>query len=190
MKSCFACGRSKPISEFQRRSRNKDGLDHVCRACDAARQRAYRARKGRTRQVGGRESVTCVRCGAVEQRVITPGPGKRFCDGCLRERVNERSRSNHKASHLKRYGITPQQWADALARQSGRCAICLTTEPGGKWRQWAIDHDHQCCPTRNACGRCFRGLLCNGCNAGIGSLGDDPQRLRAAAAYLEQHRNT
>ena len=41
-----------------------------------------------------------------------------------------------------------------------------------------IDHNHKTGEVR--------GLLCNGCNTGIGMLKDDPQVLRSALRYLEQ----
>jgi hypothetical protein len=42
------------------------------------------------------------------------------------------------------------------------------------------------CPS---CGRRqVRGLLCQGCNKGIGLLRDDPAIVERAAAYLKGHR--
>lgn len=43
-----------------------------------------------------------------------------------------------------------------------------------------VDHDH-------VSGK-MRGLLCQKCNHGIGLMGEDPDRLRRAARYLEESR--
>jgi len=62
-----------------------------------------------------------------------------------------------------------------------RCSICGRTpeEVGRVARELAVDHNH-------GSGK-VRGLLCHQCNAGIGLLGDDPERLSMAAAYIEFH---
>jgi hypothetical protein len=66
---------------------------------------------------------------------------------------------------------------DALLRgQRGRCAICGGRPAPG--RRLYVDHAHD--ETASV-----RGLLCMGCNAAIGTLGDDVAGLRRALAYLE-----
>lgn len=82
---------------------------------------------------------------------------------------------------LRRYGVTPAQLSRMLDEQEHACAICrvpfhLTPGKG----QYHIDHDHDT--------DAVRGLLCWGCNVGLGSYQDNPARLRAAASYLEKNR--
>jgi hypothetical protein len=76
--------------------------------------------------------------------------------------------------------VTEDWFLETLARQSGHCALC--PEPA----DLVIDHDHRCCPGPYSCGKCVRGLLCHRCNRGIGQLGDDADRLMAAAAYVKE----
>lgn len=83
-----------------------------------------------------------------------------------------------------KFGITGERFDAMLAEQGGGCAICRATETRANWRSgeaaaFDVDHDH-------ATGA-VRGLLCSNCNRGIGLFGDDPDRLRAAIAYLERH---
>lgn len=84
----------------------------------------------------------------------------------------------------RRYNLTGEQYAEMLAAQGFVCGVCggveTHTYKSGKVKDLAVDHDHD---TKEV-----RGLLCMNCNQGIGRLGDDPARLRAAAAYLERHR--
>jgi hypothetical protein len=82
------------------------------------------------------------------------------------------------------YGITTDDYARLLDEQGGCCAICGRVNESGV--EYAVDHDHACCPGRNACGKCVRGLLCSPCNTGLGMFRDDPEVLGAAAAYLRR----
>jgi hypothetical protein len=77
------------------------------------------------------------------------------------------------------YGVTTEWYDAALLRG---CAICGRVDAP----RFAVDHDHSCCPGTRACGKCTRGVLCNLCNVGLGSFGDDPERLQAAIDYLSR----
>jgi hypothetical protein len=87
-----------------------------------------------------------------------------------RDEVNERSR-------LKKYGLTLEQHETLLQRQDGVCAICHNSFG----RYIHIDHDL-------STGK-IRGLLCHGCNVGLGHFKDRPDLLRSAALYLEIDRS-
>lgn len=80
------------------------------------------------------------------------------------------------SQHLRRYGFTPADYSDAMARSDGKCVIC--TAPFGKDTPPHIDHCHDS-------GR-LRGLLCMSCNIALGHFKDDVDRLRRAISYLEQ----
>lgn len=102
--------------------------------------------------------------------------GSPRCDACrAKQQLATRRRCD-----LSIYGLTPADYDRKLVEQDARCAICATTEPGRRQAHFSVDHDH-------ATG-VVRGLLCHFCNVALGHFGDDPARLRAAAAYLEEHR--
>ena len=85
--------------------------------------------------------------------------------------------------HLKKYGLTKDDYGRLSREQNGVCALCRRPETlimKGTLAKLAVDHDH-------VTGR-VRGLLCRACNLGIGNLGEDPILLRAAADYIERHR--
>lgn len=45
-KACTKCGQVKAVTEFGKKSRNKDGLQHHCKPCNRAEQTAAYARRG------------------------------------------------------------------------------------------------------------------------------------------------
>ncbi|MFC9974448.1 endonuclease VII domain-containing protein [Spirillospora sp. NPDC127200] len=70
----------------------------------------------------------------------------------------------------RRYGIGEPDVRRLVELQNGRCAICCDGPAEN------VDHCH-------ATG-VVRGMLCGGCNTGMGQLRDDPGVLRRAVAYL------
>lgn len=85
---------------------------------------------------------------------------------------------------LKRYyGLSIEEYNVMLANQNGVCAICARPEKmnaKGKIKPLSVDHDHQT--------GAIRALLCSDCNTGLGAYDDNPERLEAAAAYIDRNR--
>lgn len=119
----------------------------------------------------------------------------RRCDTWLAEDQFARSSNSGDGLHtycswcmnLSKYGLTRITYREMLDAQGGTCALCQGPQWGSASR-FAVDHDHDCCPGTNTCGKCVRGLLCNACNSALGMMQDDPARLRAAADYIERFR--
>jgi len=76
----------------------------------------------------------------------------------------------------KQYGISMKQFTELLAVQGGGCAICKKPMEAIR-RRMNIDHCHD---TNEV-----RGILCSGCNTGLGHLGDNIAGLQKAIDYLK-----
>jgi hypothetical protein len=72
----------------------------------------------------------------------------------------------------RRYGLSLADFDAILAYQGGACAICRERFMGTPH----VDHDHDT--------RVVRGLLCSGCNRGLGCFDDDVDIMQAAIDYL------
>lgn len=96
----------------------------------------------------------------------------------------ERNRDNKFRHKLQEtYGMTVEDYYVLHDQQNGVCAICGNEEASkhgktGTTFRLAVDHCH-------TTGK-VRGLLCQNCNRAIGLLGDNANRLRTAASYLER----
>lgn len=92
--------------------------------------------------------------------------------------AKNRTDLNREKVYRRKYGLSHADYMVMVANQNGQCASCgCTPPPVPDRKRLVVDHDH-------ATGA-IRGLLCPGCNIGIGHLGDSPRRLRQAALYLE-----
>lgn len=79
---------------------------------------------------------------------------------------------NKRIYNLKiKYGLTPAEYDALVTAQKGLCAICKER------KRLHVDHCHNT--------NVRRGLLCDTCNMGLGLFYNEPERLRAAANYLE-----
>jgi hypothetical protein len=156
MKTCLGCAAEKPVSEFYLDRRGNPVAR--CKTCTCANIRL--------RYATDPEYKMRRKASGLKKRKRLTGAGLR-------------------AQRLPRqYGITSAEFDAMLVIQGGGCAICGTTEPGGRG-QFHVDHDHKCCSGARSCGKCIRGLLCGTCNVGIGMLGDDVEKVARALEYLK-----
>ena len=105
------------------------------------------------------------------------------CKECDRKRVKE----NHNpavyrnAELQRRYGITQQDYDRMITEQNYQCAICKTTDPGGRHNSnyFVVDHCHTTGKVRK--------LLCHHCNTALGLVGDNTHILQSMIEYLQEH---
>ena len=80
-----------------------------------------------------------------------------------------------------KYGMTSAEYDARLAEQGGACFLCgapPTAKARGVAGLLSVDHDHETGAVRR--------LLCQHCNRGLGAFFDNPDLMRAAAAYVEK----
>src|ERR1019366_2554095 len=127
------------------------------------------------RRIMGRWRAIICKCHPEREHVA-----RGLCGPCYYQRVRQK---DNNAQHTKwrlehldqlkgyirmyQYGISPQKFAEMLEVQHGRCLICDKvldlSAAAGRSDSVHIDHDHACCPDRQSCGKCVRGLLCGDC---------------------------
>lgn len=165
-KRCRRCRKEKSLRAFGVRVRNKDGRHWTCLACT----NAYHQK--RCFAPSGIKEKRCAMCG-VSFPISHFHVNKRSCDG-----FGSYCRKCRRAyMHKNLYGLTPQTVQTLILRQHNSCAICKKPFNEGKKSTFHIDHDHATAKVR--------GILCYGCNTGLGAFADSPMLLREAAAYLE-----
>jgi hypothetical protein len=160
VRECRQCGETKPLADYYKNARCAAGHVRVCKACYALN---------------------------TKERMKDPErlARKRERNREWKKNNPDRVRDHHRRGDLwKCHRLRWEDYERLLEAQGGACRICGTDDPG-EGRRFAVDHDHNCCPSKDrSCGKCVRGLLCNRCNLMIGMAEDDPSLLREAALYL------
>lgn len=198
---CSRCGERLPLEAFYFVSKKLGTRRGKCKPCMA---------ELKAQQKDPHWKPSCSRCGTQMERF---GPGRRLCTECFdrdydreQPRVNGSHRLRLKdcracgakrlhADHEKNtalcaicrsvgqgrrtrlsrlYNMTPREFIEMLESQRHRCAICLKKSS----RPLHVDHQH-------AEPLVIRGAICASCNTILGLARDSPERLRAAADYLE-----
>ena len=132
-------------------------------------------------------SKTCTKCGVTKEITEfykrggkqSPNTRHNHCKECTKMRVSATPSIVKREQALKRmYGITQTDYEVMIAEQNNKCAICNTTEPGGRHNSgyFVVDHCH--------CTNKIRGVLCNNCNTALGLVGDNVDTLHKMINYL------
>lgn len=106
------------------------------------------------------------------------------CEGCS-EAARKYSRSRVESGAIRRgyltrtYDLSPGDWDELWQSQGEVCASCGDAPLPDSKRRFHVDHNHTTGEVR--------GILCHGCNVALGLLKEDPERIRALAAYIESY---
>lgn len=87
---------------------------------------------------------------------------------------NKVTHKSHK-QNIKRFGMTPEDFAFLVSNQNNKCKLC--EKPFNYGRRPSIDH----CHTSGV----VRGLLCIKCNGALGLVDDNIQLLSKMIDYLK-----
>lgn len=114
------------------------------------------------------------------------------CKVCNRTRVNQynedvlkhtqKYKDYNDERRFTKHGITSKIFYEVLEKQGNACKICKEKDV-----QFVIDHDHSCCNKLQGCAKCFRGIICQSCNKGLGNFKDNIMLLEKAITYLKEN---
>ncbi len=162
-RTCRKCGETKPLDGFHKAD-VPTGRRRDCKKCKNEAKAVWR----RGNQARATEMV----------RRWRNKNHKRNHENFSRWRLENKDRVSE-YDLRKRLGVALGTRAKMLAEQDGKCAICKREGPIIDGKPIGLDHSH-------TTGQ-IRGLICIRCNFALGHMQDDPDRLRAAAAYVEMH---
>lgn len=130
IKVCYKCKELKPLSSFSRNKRTKDGLQQICKACNALRSRNWRKIES------NRERLKQWRNNNIEK-----------CTGHARK------------SNLNiKYNMSIEEYTVLLEAQNNKCLLC-NKSPEENGKALSVDHNHQTGKIRGLlCDNCNKGI--------------------------------
>ena len=164
MKHCSKCDQLRPLTDFSKHKKTKDGLQCYCIACfKLTSKQWYVLNKEHSKS----KSVTWNKANKDKRSKIS-------------NNWYQKNISKVKGIALKReYNLSMEQYDQLLSQQNNCCMVCHKNQVLFK-KKLAVDHCHET-------GK-IRGLLCDGCNRGLGFLKDSIEVLESAITYLKNSR--
>lgn len=156
MKYCSGCDQNLEFSAFGKDKYRKDGLTTRCKKCRNKKNREYMKRNPEMRKKHNRQNRQ-------KRKEFYSSP-----EGILSSRN----------SHLKKYGMSHDDYVIMLEKQNGVCCICKRHRIASNKGHMVVDHCHET-------GK-VRGILCNWCNRGLGLFEDNIDFFKNAIIYLKE----
>ena len=127
------------------------------------------------------ETRTCRTCGKEhplqDYKRVGPAPTRMWnCRECYTANRRHNRQTGWPVIDLQRYvryGVTPDEYAEAFAEANGVCQLC------SQEKSLVIDHCHE--------SNQYRGLICRECNLMLGHAKDNIETLQKAITYLNRN---
>lgn len=84
--------------------------------------------------------------------------------------------------HYKHFKKHKLKFSFAIQEMNKGCFSC------GSFEKLCFDHNHKICEEQRVCEKCYRGVLCRGCNLALGYLEEDKNKINSLILYL--YKNT
>lgn len=168
LKTCSKCKLQKPLDQYNKESRNKDGKRTYCKDCE----RPIRELE-KKRVIENRVTLTHKECSLCKNTLPANMFGKNIgrrsglsesCKPCRNPRTV-----------ASRFGLSTEEYLFMKSRVNNSCEIC-----GKLDNHLAVDHCHNT-------GK-IRGMLCTNCNNGLGRFKDNIHFLKNAIDYLTKNK--
>lgn len=117
-----------------------------------------------------RTDLVCKKCRKIE--IVKSNFVVKHENMSMEDILKEQASSNE---NYKNYKLTKEEYIEMYVQQEGKCEICGVAQEDLN-KPLNIDH----CHSTNE----VRGLLCTGCNFGLGFFKDNISNLRKAIVYL------
>lgn len=170
MKKCYLCQKLLPTASYYANRSKKDGMATECKSCNKVKnsKRYYKYREKYLLEMKENYQKR-------KHLVSKANKNRRKSDPDYFK--NNKLRSE--------FGIGLIEYRALSQTQKYRCAICGSKETvidkrTGQPRSLAVDHCHKTDKVR--------GLLCMGCNQGIGNMKESVEILSSASKYLLRHK--
>jgi hypothetical protein len=196
-KKCTKCGEIKPLEQFSKSVKTKDGKQHKCKQCHSQYSKQHRILNGDKLRASSLKYYHNNR----DKQIIKGKEYRKNNKDKTQKYKKEYTKKNRGIildkqsvyrkkpatkqqilkNHLKtNYNLTLEQYDKMVLDQNGVCAICGKPETrlsnNGVVTRLCVDHNHKTGKVRK--------LLCHRCNSSIGQFEDDVGLLNKAIQYL------